>query len=177
MFFSGGLVVFPMLIIQNEMNHYFTGVFSQSFFVSGLSEEFIKWFIVYFLIYHHPEFDEHFDGIVYAVAAAAGYATVENVLYVFFQPGNYISMLWNRAFLPVSAHALFGVTMGYYFGLAKKTTRPLFLLFSLLLPVLFHGMFNRILSGSHWFATIFIFCFMGFLWLFNIKKMNAALKA
>ena len=62
------------------------------------------------------EFDEHYDGIVYGAAVSLGFATVENILYLF---ANGLESALGRAILPVSSHALFGVIMGYYLGKAK----------------------------------------------------------
>ena len=176
MFVAGGLIVFPLIILQSIFNQYFHGMFMQSFFVSGLSEEFVKWALVYFLIFNHVEFDEHFDGIVYSVATAAGFATVENIFYIFLEQGDVVAIIWNRAFLPVSAHVLFGVTMGYYFGKMKLKRHRFFGIMSLTVPVLFHGFYNSIIYWSNWLATVIIVMFMIFLWLFNINRMNVALK-
>ncbi|NTZ19482.1 PrsW family intramembrane metalloprotease [Paenibacillus sp. JMULE4] len=82
-FIIGGLVVFPLIVVQSILAPYNGGIWIESFLLSGLFEEFIKWFLLYFLIYNHTEFDEFFDGIVYAVAIAAGFATVENLFMLF----------------------------------------------------------------------------------------------
>lgn len=117
-FIFGMLLVFPIMFIQyvfqaeGIINH----PVSESFLLVGLLEEFFKWFIFMYAIYHHAEFDAHYDGIVYAVAISLGFATLENILYLFTNGINYAFI---RAFFPVSSHALFGVIMGYYFGKAK----------------------------------------------------------
>lgn len=176
MFILGGLIVFPLLVIQAVMNRFLTDSFTQSLIVSGLTEEFAKWFLVYFLVFRHPEFDEQFDGIVYAVATAVGFATVENIFYIFLYQGDLLTYVWQRAFLPVSGHALFGVTMGYYFGKLKQQQNGKYLFLSLFLPVLFHGMFNSIMLMSQ-ALVILPMTFMAFLWFYNIRKMNATLGA
>ena len=175
MFICGGLIVFPLLFVQEVMNRIFTSVFTQSFIVSGFTEEFAKWLLIYFVIFSHSEFDEHFDGIVYAVATAVGFATVENLFYIFLNQGNLFNLIWLRALLPVSGHALFGVTMGYYMGKMKKKKRKIYLLLSLLLPVLFHGIFNSMIYLSSSLAILLVL-FMTFLWVFNLRKMNAAIE-
>ncbi|MEF3309424.1 glutamic-type intramembrane protease PrsW [Paenibacillus sp. GYB004] len=174
MFLLGAIFVFPLIVVQGLLNIMMPGVILQSFLVSGFTEEFIKWLIIYFFIYSHAEFDEHFDGIVYAVAVAGGYATVENLFYIFLNKGDVGILIWIRAFLPVSAHVLFGVTMGYYFGKAKQTRLARYLFIALLLPALFHGMFNSLILVSFEMAGIVIVLYMLFLWGYNIKKMNAA---
>lgn len=69
-----------------------------------------------YVVYQHTEFDTHYDGIIYAVAISLGFATVENILYLL---SNGIEYALTRAIFPVSSHALFGVMMGYHFGMAK----------------------------------------------------------
>src|SRR3989304_1790594 len=86
----------------------------------ALIEEVLKFFPVYFGIYRHVAFDEVMDGIVYAVAAALGFATVENLAYV-LQGGATVGIL--RAFLAVPGHAFFGAVMGFHIGLAKFAGR------------------------------------------------------
>ena len=67
-------------------------------------------------IYHWDEFDEPMDGVVYGVAVALGFATLENFLFV-TRLG--LGVAWLRALFAVPAHALFGATMGYYAGRTK----------------------------------------------------------
>lgn len=84
--------------------------------IVGFVEEGCKYIVVRFYAYHKREFDEPYDGIMYSVVAALGFATVENVLYVLSQ-GAGAGVL--RALLAVPGHAFDGVLMGYFLGLAK----------------------------------------------------------
>jgi RsiW-degrading membrane proteinase PrsW (M82 family) len=84
--------------------------------IVGFVEEGCKYIVVRFYAFHKREFDEPYDGIMYSVVAALGFATVENILYVFAQ-GAGAGIL--RAFLAVPGHAFDGVLMGYFLGLAK----------------------------------------------------------
>ncbi|MEH7121213.1 glutamic-type intramembrane protease PrsW [Neobacillus vireti] len=173
-FLYGVLLVFPIMFIQHvlETEHLLKSHLSDAFFGSGILEEFFKWFILYYLVYQHVEFDEPFDGIVYGVAVSLGFATVENIFYLV---ANGIEHAMTRALLPVSSHALFGVIMGFYLGKAKFTTGNKFkwILFSLLLPILLHGSYDFILiSLENW--LIIIFPFMIFLWWFGLRKVKKA---
>lgn len=38
--------------------------------------------MLWLLLRNNPYFDEHFDGIVYAVCIGMGFAAIENVLYL-----------------------------------------------------------------------------------------------
>ena len=90
--------------------------FLKAFIIVALVEEFSKYLIVRYYAQRNKEFDEPFDGIVYAVMVSMGFAALENVMYVFqFGMSNGIV----RAFTAVPAHATFGIIMGYYMGKAK----------------------------------------------------------
>lgn len=176
LFVFGVLLVFPVMVLQRALvqglgDHPL--VFS--FVSSSLPEEFFKWFIVYFIIFKHTNFDEPYDGIVYAVAVSLGYATLENVLYALLNAYDFSALLM-RAFLPVSGHAMFGVMMGYHFGKAKftpeRTGRHLVMAFGL--PFFWHGVFDYTLfvSKNNW--VWFMIPLMAFLWLRSLLKVKRA---
>ena len=52
------------------------------FLVIGPCEEISKFLAVRLFVYRNKEFNEPLDGIIYAAAAALGFASLENVLYV-----------------------------------------------------------------------------------------------
>src|SRR5690625_4617500 len=109
-FIFGSLLVLPIMFIQYalQIEWMFPNIV-EAFFISALLEEFFKWFIFIYVIYHHTEFDAHYDGIVYAVSISLGFATVENILYLLVHG---IEFAFTRALFPVSSHALFGVEIG-----------------------------------------------------------------
>ena len=84
--------------------------------IVGLVEEGAKFIVVRFYAYHRPEFDEPYDGIMYSVMAALGFATLENVIYIFSHGAGTGVM---RALLAMPSHAFDGVLMGYFLGEAK----------------------------------------------------------
>ena len=53
-----------------------------AFILSGFVEELAKWVVLVAAVYHWDEFDEPLDGVVYGVAVALGFATLENMLFV-----------------------------------------------------------------------------------------------
>ncbi|GAB3791780.1 glutamic-type intramembrane protease PrsW [Virgibacillus kimchii] len=174
-FILGSLLVFPLMFIQYVLSSEFFAdqVFFQSFFIIALSEEFFKWFIFFYVIYNHSEFDAHYDGIVYAVSISLGFATLENILYLF---ANGIEHAFSRALFPVSSHALFGVIMGYYFGKAKMSSRHTKrnLAYAFFLPFLLHGIYNYILKiiDSNW--LILLIPFMAGLWFIALRRVKIA---
>ncbi len=114
--------------------------FIKAFFVVGLTEEFSKYIIVKYYAQPKSEFNEPFDGIIYAVMVSMGFAATENITYV-FQGGVQTALL--RAFTAVPAHATFAILMGYYMGKAKFSNNRIVLnLTGLLLAILFHGAYD-----------------------------------
>ena len=115
--------------------------FFNAFFKVALIEEFSKFIFVRFILFNNKNFNEPFDGIVYAVIVSMGFATVENILYV-FQFGFATGIM--RLFTAVPAHAAFGILMGYFLGKAKFTHRKNLYssLIALLIPTLFHGSYD-----------------------------------
>lgn len=118
-FLLGLIIVLPVMIIQRGLVLGLDGgPYVDSFLISSGVEEGLKWFVLYHMIYNHTEFDEPYDGILYAVAISLGFATIENVMYAWYSNASIGSMVM-RALLPVSGHAMFGVIMGYHMGRAK----------------------------------------------------------
>jgi len=125
-------------------------LFVVAFIFTAVTEEALKYWVVKRKAYDHPAFNEYFDGIIYAVTASLGFAALENVLYV-LDGGLYVGVI--RALMAVPAHALFGVMMGYYIGLARFEKNPekekKLLGKGLFLAILFHGIYDfLLLSGT-----------------------------
>lgn len=112
-----------------------------AFLIVGLSEEGGKYLALRYFAYPKKAFDEPFDGIVYSVIIGMGFATAENISYV-YQYG--MATGWARMFISVPAHACFAVLMGYYTGLAKfiPQHRGTLLFTGLFWAVVFHGAFD-----------------------------------
>jgi protease PrsW len=115
--------------------------FLNAFFLVALVEEFSKFLFVRFILYNNKNFNEPFDGIVYALMVSMGFATLENVLYT-LEYGFTTGIL--RMFTAVPAHATFGVLMGYFLGIAKFTHRRelYYAIVALLVATLFHGAYD-----------------------------------
>lgn len=177
MFVLGMLVVVPIMVIQRGLelwlgDHSVLFAYVES---AGV-EEFLKWFVLYHVIYNHTEFDEPYDGIVYAASISLGFATLENVLYAIYSPATFGTLLM-RALLPVSGHALFGIMMGYYLGKAKfapKKQSYIFLAISFALPVLLHGTYDWIMITLRTNWMWYMVPFMILLWIWGLRKMNHA---
>ncbi|QHS22607.1 intramembrane metalloprotease PrsW [Virgibacillus sp. MSP4-1] len=174
-FIFGALLVFPIMFIQYGFSVEDVGQhpFIQSFLLTGMLEEFFKWFIFLYVIYEHVHFDNHYDGIVYGVAISLGFASLENLLYLF---ANGIEYALSRAVFPVSSHALFGAIMGYYMGRNKfypvKSYRMITV--ALFIPSVLHGIYDFLLQTiqSNWIYVMIPF--MVFLWVFAMRRVKRA---
>lgn len=173
-FIFGALLLVPVSFIEYvlENENIASSALSSSFFSSGVLEETFKWIILFFAAYRHVEFDEPFDGIVYGTSVSLGFATAENILYLI---ANGVEYSIDRAIFPVSGHALFGVLMGYYVSRAKFASRSKWswMLISIFVPSVLHGIFNYILMKQSSWLTIMI-PYMIFLWWVGMKKIHMA---
>ncbi|MGQ0570549.1 MAG: PrsW family intramembrane metalloprotease [Armatimonadota bacterium] len=113
----------------------------------GIIEEGVKFAAIFFGVYRHAEFNEIIDGIIYAVAASMGFATLENIAYV---TGGGVGVGILRAIISVPGHAFFGALMGYNMGMAKfaGSNGWRWLLSGLLLAALAHAAFDAVLLSQ-----------------------------
>jgi RsiW-degrading membrane proteinase PrsW (M82 family) len=158
----------PLSFIANLFPGALLSSFHQSFLEAALPEELAKFIVLYLIIWKNKEFNDHYDGIVYAVFVSLGFALVENILYV-MKGGMTVAI--SRAVLSVPGHGLFGVLMGFYFSLARFHNQPLrrsFIFKALFFPILFHGLYDFILfylSKSLNNYLILILLLISFAWL------------
>ena len=120
----------------------------QAFVVAALPEEAFKLIALWLVLRKNPYFDEHFDGIVYAVCIGLGFAAIENIFYVFSQE-EWVTVAISRALLAVPGHYAFAVLMGYYYSVHHFVDRsPRTAACILLVPVLAHGVYDSLaMSG------------------------------
>ncbi len=160
-----------------------------AFGVVGFAEEGSKFLFLRWLSWRRPEFDEPYDGIVYAVAVSLGFATVENLGYVFGAAAldQRLLLIVMRGLLAVPGHALWGVIMGFYVGHAKfapgAAARSRYLRIGFLLPVLSHGLYDfSLMSASAGLGgpegrTIFVLSFVLTVlmsWVVAVRLINIA---
>jgi protease PrsW len=173
-FILGAMLVFPVGFIEYilQTENIVRSDFGAAFFSSGFLEELFKWSILFLFAYRHVEFDEPYDGIVYGTSVSLGFATAENIIYLLT---NGLEYALNRALLPVPSHALFGVIMGYYISQAKFTTKAKWhwIILSILIPSLLHGIYNYILLIQKSPLDIMI-PFMIVLWWIGMKNLKMA---
>ncbi|MEQ8363205.1 MAG: PrsW family glutamic-type intramembrane protease [Cyclobacteriaceae bacterium] len=152
-FFYGAFSIFVTLFISSIISQFVTinelDVSEQAvhaFIIVALVEEFSKFLFVRGILYRNKNFNEPFDGIVYAVIVSMGFATFENIFYV--AEGG-LSVALTRMFTAVPAHATFGVLMGYFLGKAKFEHKKSYYAFHALgIATLFHGAYDYFLFIS-----------------------------
>ena len=173
----GALTVIPISFLEYFLSGFtnlFTGLTAaawKAFVVAGFSEELFKYIALYLLIWKSREFNDKLDGIVYAVFISLGFAAVENVMYVL---GNGFGTGIMRALTAVPAHAIFGVTMGFYFGMAKFYVKKQYRLKlkALVYPIILHGIYDFILfTGIQWLTIVFL-GFLVFLYISGLKRIK-----
>ncbi len=157
-FFMGVLTIFPAVILEvlGEMileKIFVEGTFMwaviDSFLVVALSEELFKNLFLKIKTWKSRYFDCMFDGIVYSVFVSLGFATFENILYIF---ENGIGTALLRMVTAVPGHACFGVFMGYFYSKAKlsqvqgdRRASGRNKRLALCVPVLLHGVYDCML--------------------------------
>lgn len=188
--FFGGVLAVPLaVLLESLLSRYVSGGpvfrgFYDGFVVAGFSEELCKLLLLFGYIWKNKNFNEYFDGIVYAAFIGLGFACVENIGYVSssqtFESGLTIGVV--RALLSVPGHFLFAVVMGYYFSRAKfdRQQRLWKMCKALLYPLLLHGTFDALLlvsnnlSTTDWYAVSTILLFIVFIW-FDLRLWKKCL--
>lgn len=142
------------------------GTTTMAFIVAALPEETFKLFALWMILRKNPYFDEHFDGIVYAVCVGLGFAAFENIMYVFSEE-DWVSTAIVRALLAVPGHYAFAILMGYYYSVYHFVDHsPKVAACVLLVPIIAHGaydaiamsgMINQYIGGLSFFVLIY-FC-------------------
>jgi RsiW-degrading membrane proteinase PrsW (M82 family) len=191
--FIGGMLAIPLdIIIVSIVDWGFKffpafqdTVFYTAFCNAGIPEELSKFLIFMIFIWRDKNFDEYFDGIVYASFIGLGFACVENIMYVFgaatesFGSGVGTSIV--RAMLSVPGHFLFGVVLGYFLSMAKfhPEKRGIYLWTGLFSAMLAHGLFDWLLMITDvlgpLFGTLITIVFIWGdikLWKLGLKYIN-----
>jgi len=146
-FSLGALSIIPASVVEFELARVIphgrdiVSTFIYFLLGVGLVEESAKFLSVRIYAFRSIHFDEPMDGIVLGVAAALGFATVENIGYVF---QNGIETAIVRGFLSVPSHALWGAILGFYLGEAKIKHDSSLALRGLVIAVFLHALFDTI---------------------------------
>ena len=154
---------------ENPQSLYATSLFA--FLGVALTEELSKFILFRRFVYPQKDFNEPIDGIVYGVMVGLGFATLENVMYVFNAEQNGFSTALGRAFTAVPAHAAFGVLMGAYVGLAKffPEKATVYTIIGVGLAVFFHGAYDFFLMQQV-YEGMAILAIFTLIWSINMSR-------
>ena len=166
-FLWGMVITLPAIGLELAVDYFFPYsrstnflviVFSALFVVAPI-EEILKYFVVKEKIYESAAFDEPVDGIIYAVVAALGFASLENILVVFSEGQDAIILRFATATL---MHAITSGIVGYHLGLLKfgekqkkysAKKKKYFIAQGLAIAIILHGVYN-IIAGTRTALTI-----------------------
>lgn len=188
-FFYGVVSVFLSLILsmpimmvsgidaENLTGSSFLEAVANAFLLAAIPEEVAKFLMLWLLLRKNPYFDEHFDGIVYAVCVGLGFAALENVGYLFkgAESGAWISIGIVRALFSVPAHYFFAILMGYYysvchFGIDRSMKARAMILVA---PILAHGIFDAALFSMPINKPLSVLVMIFFIFFFTKLRKRA----
>ncbi|MBN1881146.1 MAG: PrsW family intramembrane metalloprotease [Deltaproteobacteria bacterium] len=151
------------------------GAFVEAFIIVAPIEELCKMSATYVSTYRSHEFNEVMDGIVYGVAAAIGFATIENIFYV-LSMGAGVGVL--RALFAVPGHAMWGAIIGFYLGMKKMHPEAShrYILAGFIVAVLFHGVYDFVLFTASPLGFLIVPIII---WLYFVykKRLRSAQKS
>jgi RsiW-degrading membrane proteinase PrsW (M82 family) len=153
--------------------------------VVGGSEELVKFLAMRIPTWRNRNFNYVFDGVVYGVTSALGFAALENVMYV-LDTG--LTTAGIRAWTAIPLHCIAGIFMGHYYGIAKAAERwsdsrdrnpslrgkakNKFLRRSILVPMVIHGLYDFIATGQNmlFLALFFVYIIIVDIFAYNSLK-------
>lgn len=189
--FIGGIASILITLALNEVWSFIFPIYAETefedlplfaqaaddFIGAGLFEEFSKWLIVFIFAYRHREFDEVYDIIIYCAFVALGFAFYENVLYL-LDFDIYTAIY--RGIFSLPGHALDGIIMGCFYGIAKqravegnRKAEKRYLALSIFVPAFQHGLFDFFITLETDWGTVMT---IG-LYIVAIIKINRISKA
>ncbi len=188
--FGAGMLAVPFaLVLQIYLNKIFLNniaiadIMHFSFFAGALTlfswaliEEVLKFIAAYFIGIHSRDTDEAVDILVYMIAAALGFAALENTLYILtplLQGETTTALLTGNlrfigaTLIHVSASAIAGYSLAIAF-FRRKTSRIEHILAGLFIATLLHTIFNLFIISTQatymiwglllvWLGTLLLF--------------------
>ena len=171
-----GIICEDFLININKYSGNYYIIYS-SFIVAGFTEEGLKAIVLISNVIKEKSFNEKLDGIIYSVFLSLGFATVENIIYLYFEDvSNVFRVSLIRGIISVPAHMMFAITMGYYISKYKfsnsKLKRREYIILSILVPILLHGIFDLLLIVKFKLSKVLFIIYLILLWKINLDKLD-----
>ncbi len=166
--------IFGVLISPFKQSSIYLYYFFLCFFIIGPVEEYFKYAVVKTGVYNSDEFNEPMDGIVYCIAAALGFASIENIMYM-ISYGKSIIIL--RSITATVAHALNSGIIGYHLGLAKfnPDKKKYLIRRGFLIAVFLHGLYDFIIFIKLYYFGLILLLILILSFGYLKKKIKHAL--
>ena len=161
LFVLGALTTISSMIVEVACDSFASLILSpdsipymliENILIVAATEETGKYVVLRLRTWKSPEFNYTFDAVVYAVVVSLGFATLENIFYLV---DGSLTTAVARAILSVPGHAIDGVFMGFFYGVAKHAQRmgdnkrcSTNLWLALIAPVIIHGLYDFFISAG-----------------------------
>jgi len=183
-FMYGILLCIPAFYINTALDEIYSNTniskaLIRSFLSAAPVEEVLKFTVLYSLVYKMKDFNEPIDAIVYGVAVSLGFATLENIYYVYVLSDYFgttsqgLAIL--RSFSAIPAHGIFGATMGYFFMKYTFIKKENNLALCMIVPILLHGAYNYF-AGSIFIISLSIVIISWVVLLKNFSRLKKSQK-
>lgn len=184
-------VFYSIFNYEPNSDSIFLVVFIGVFFGIALIEELSKWISVKIGMIKDIEYDNMYDGILFAMIVSLGFAAIENILYVLGSIDSFASfylVALFRALLAVPGHVIDGLFMGLFLEKAKISKlndddfgNIMYHGLSLLVPMLLHTIYDSILiylTGNHSETTgmIMFLIFIAYIIVINVVAIVLFIK-
>ncbi|MBR2755968.1 MAG: PrsW family intramembrane metalloprotease [Lachnospiraceae bacterium] len=151
------------------------------FVIVAGAEESSKYIFMRRATWNSPEFNCQYDGVVYAVFTSLGFALWENISYVLHYG---FSTALVRAVTAIPGHACFGVFMGVFYGLARRSASESasssdvtkYNVLSILVPMLLHGAYDFIATMEETGSGLYFLIFTALLFFFAYRVTGRSSK-
>jgi protease PrsW len=185
--FIAGMIVVPIALpLQKMAIDLYEG--TNVMMVWVVIEEILKYTAALLVILWNKAVDEPIDYIIYMIAIALGFASLENTLFILhpLTDSEYTTVAVTGSFRFLGAtllHVLASATIGVFLAFAfykSATKKILFGTFGLFIAILLHALFNFFImdASGGGILIIFLFVWMGIVILFllfeKIKLLETA---
>ena len=181
----GAVSCIPAVFLEGIMGSFMPAGFAEgsvgyavftAFLVAALCEEVCKFVLLWLGSWRNSNFNYRFDGIVFGVCVAVGFALLENVLYV-LQGGVYVALM--RGVMAVPLHAFCGVFMGVHYGAAKRysiegqhSKAAGYIFLALFAPFMIHGIYDSLAFMGAYGTTFILLAFVLFMYIVAIRVVK-----
>jgi RsiW-degrading membrane proteinase PrsW (M82 family) len=180
-FTLGALDTIPVGIFEGILEAA-TGSILAAILIAPACEELAKYWVVKKSVYGSREFNEPVDGIIYAAAAGLGFATLENILYVFSAYDESLLLAIEtgvlRGLLSVPGHVLFSAMWGVALGMAKfmpGDSGKMLIWKGIFFSMLAHALFNYLILQSVLGMGLLVLVVIPVFWILTDRNIRQAL--